>query len=121
MKPFNLERALAGAPVVTRDGRKVEQLVCFLGIKEERCVYGVIDKCLYAFTMNGSLSGCGKTDCDLFMAPKKRTVWINLYEETAHSSRVGWYYNSEAEANESPNTEPDRRIGHRAWPLDITE
>lgn len=30
MKPFNLEKALAGEPVVTRDGRKVEQLTKLL-------------------------------------------------------------------------------------------
>lgn len=30
MKPFNLEEALAGKPVVTRDGRDVKELFFYL-------------------------------------------------------------------------------------------
>ena len=50
MKPFNLSEALSGAPVVTRDGREVTQLVRFeeLGPDYNNSLYGVINGCVYA-------------------------------------------------------------------------
>ena len=41
MKPFNLNDALAGHPVVTRDNRSATQLAFFEGINNKFCVYAV--------------------------------------------------------------------------------
>lgn len=67
LKPFNLEEALKGAPVVTRDGRKVTHLHYF---KDEEPnpfrLYAVIDNALYSYKDNGSF-GVKQHEKDLFM------------------------------------------------------
>ena len=85
MKPFNLKDALDGAPVVTRDGRKVKRVIHVpefnkknnrvISIYEDGDGYDLVGEDGIYFA-DGSISGA-----DLFMAPKKRTVWVNLYRE----------------------------------------
>lgn len=81
MKPFNLERALAGDPVVTRDGRKVTQLMMFDASALAKPVAGVIHgvcDVVFSWTKNGYSSiypGAPLLD-DLFMASVKREGWI---------------------------------------------
>jgi hypothetical protein len=80
MKPFDLERALAGDPVVTRDGRPVEQIIRFkTEVKGQHTLYGVID----GYVCNWMLDGCRvigmESSFDLFMASVKRGGWINIY------------------------------------------
>ena len=43
MKPFNLEAALRGEKVVTRDGREVKQLVKFNRVDHPVALWGVVD------------------------------------------------------------------------------
>jgi hypothetical protein len=43
MKPFNLEAALRGEKVVTRDGRGVSQLIQFVGVDHPVALWGVVD------------------------------------------------------------------------------
>lgn len=85
MKPFNLEEAKAGAPVITRDGRAV-RIVCF----DRACPHypivaligGAGEEDVQTFTNGGMYyadEDGGYADCDLFMAPVQRTVWVNLY------------------------------------------
>ena len=91
MKPFNLERALAGDPVVTRDGCKVLEIRVFEHPSVEWCVFALVeghDICcynreglIYSPMVNVSSGGL-----DLLMAPKEKTLWINLYRSTRSSS-----------------------------------
>lgn len=80
MKKFDLERAKAGDPVCTRDGRPA-RIICFdrryqpqlvalidIGGKELICLF---DSC----GISDSPALCD----DLFMATQKKTVWVNLY------------------------------------------
>lgn len=69
--PFNLEAALAGDPVVTRDGRAVTQLTLY-DIPSTFKVVAVVDGQLESFSINGkSLFGIDViSKNDLFMAPK---------------------------------------------------
>ena len=87
MKPFDLVKALAGAPVVTRDGRKVEQLAKFT---PNGCIYlvGVLrDRSpngddLEWWRSDGSSIGNGDEHLDLFMAEPekvKREGWVRIY------------------------------------------
>lgn len=82
--PFDLNRALAGEKVVTRDGREVTQLTRFKC--NEECLAGVIDGVLETWHETGKYltndSGCSY---DLFMAPKTVKRWVNFYppENTA--------------------------------------
>ena len=96
MKPFDLEKALAGAPVVTRIGEEVTQVV-FFNASTTFPVRAVIDGTIYSYTTAGAyLSGAynqhvrtilsGGNDLDLFMAPVKKVAYINVYRPNHDST-----------------------------------
>lgn len=83
MKPFDLTLALQGEPVVTRDGLSVYGISKF---KNRSGIYGVIESESGEFVV--SWSGCGhyninesKSNYDIFMAPRKQTLWVNVYKK----------------------------------------
>lgn len=78
MKPFDLSAALAGAPVQTRDGRSVTQLVKF-DVAGDYCLVGVVNKTIYTWTSLGGYSGESNCYNDLFMASTKKTGWVARY------------------------------------------
>lgn len=91
MKPFDLEKAIAGEKMVTRDGREVQEFAYF---KTSRAPYepirSVIGGCVFSHNIDGSYLGKGNEDCsDLFMAPKKRTVYVNIYDKAGESQVPG--------------------------------
>ena len=55
MKPFDLEAALAGAPVITRDGRPVTQLHKF-DATTPLCLVGVVGGEVYSWCLEGGQS-----------------------------------------------------------------
>jgi hypothetical protein len=80
MEKFDLERALAGEPVCTRDGRDVTQLTKF-DVKDKRCLVGVVSGMLLSWTYKGDCFGNGKeSKHDLVMKPKENAIWINLFK-----------------------------------------
>ncbi len=87
MKPFDLEKAKAGAPVVTRDGRKA-RIVCF-DIKNEDYPIGVVledrkgGEYLGCFTNQGryNANDLEQNVSDLFMAPVKTKYYIGIYRD----------------------------------------
>lgn len=85
MKPFDLERALAGDPVVTRDGREVPWLAyCHEAHVSQRVVALIKgSRELDFFNTNGRATPYAEHKNDLFMAPKKRTVWVNLFRRAS--------------------------------------
>jgi hypothetical protein len=85
MKPFNLEKALAGEPVVTRDGKPVTNLTLF-PIKYEFPLYGVVEGDIRTYTKCGHriADATSQTDGDLFMAPVKREGWVNILRNQSH-------------------------------------
>jgi hypothetical protein len=105
MKPFNLEKALAGEPVVTRDGKPVTQLVMFEAIEEDGYVlYGVLNNKLLNFLDSGKYQKSITDDPkDLFMAEPEQ--WVNVYYNKEKGE--GWVglgsYASEKEAIERKN------------------
>jgi hypothetical protein len=81
MKKFNIEEALAGKPVVTRDGRKVGQLAHFKGTSTDYPVYAVLDSELEVFTEDGRWTTQDPASRhDLFMESAKREGWVNIYD-----------------------------------------
>jgi hypothetical protein len=112
-KPFDLERALAGDPVVTRDGKPVTQLTHFKDVANWRdSLCGVVDRSICSWQENGRYCPSAPYSKDLFMAPKKRTVWVNLYGDG-----FGFLYDTEAEADKA--SKDGDRIGNRAYPVEI--
>ena len=81
MKPFDLEKALAGAPVVTRDGREVTQLHLF-DLKEHGYpLHGVINgkeggQSVECFIENGKWRRSGESEFDLFMKTEKKVGYV---------------------------------------------
>ena len=117
MKPFNLQEALAGKPVVTRDGRKVTQLHLF-ECDAKFVLYGVIEGIVNAtgFRKDGGWSVSEPTKLDLFMASVEKTVWVNLY--TYATNRYETQKDADTGSMIFP-TEP--RLGGKAFPITYEE
>jgi hypothetical protein len=99
MIAFNLERALAGEPVCTRDGRDVTQLVRF-EVKERELIYGVLDGHVRTWYTNGNfLVYSISCNDDLFMKPKENAIWVNVYKDNGTGELIlGCAFKSEAQA-----------------------
>ncbi len=84
MKPFNLERALAGDPVVAYGGAPVTGLHLF----NTESVYKLYGECLggiISWTIKGKYRATdGASPHDLCMAPIKRAGWINIYNDVTN-------------------------------------
>lgn len=80
MKPFDLQKALQGDPVVMRDGRKVLELLVFKTSSVTNPVRAVIaGGGVLQFGADGRYYQIEQSNNDLFMAPKVRTVYVNLF------------------------------------------
>lgn len=84
LKPFNLEAALAGADVVTRNELKVSQLMRF-DCDDLQSLYGVIDKCVRTWNDDGSYYIASESRLDLFMVAEIKHGWINIYDNRCTS------------------------------------
>ena len=82
LRPFDLEAAKAGAPVVTRDGRPA-RIVCFDAAGEFPVIalirYGTDEEVPQSCTLTGRVSYAEDSVDDLFMIPVKRKGYVNLY------------------------------------------
>lgn len=79
--PFDLQRALAGDKVVTRDGREVTQLF-MLKLERSNELVGVVSGGAFFWSCSGCYWESGRSsDLDLFMAPKTVKSWVNFYSE----------------------------------------
>lgn len=85
MKPFDLNKAMEGEPVVTRDGREVLDIHYFKDADNDgQCiVYHAKDSPLRATYIAGNCFKNGDHSvCDLFMAPKteKLTIYVSKHK-----------------------------------------
>ena len=117
MKPFDLEAAKAGAPIVTRDGRPARFIAHVGEAQPSQRLVVLIDGGVYTKFEDGSYLGRpgrgGETGNDLFMAPTKRAVWVNLYKQ-----RTAVWHDTEKDADDRTR---GNRLGGRAWPIEIEE
>jgi hypothetical protein len=79
MKPFNLEAALAGAPVVTRDGQAVAGIHHFTTVEDDYVLGAVVNGSLETFSAEGAFNITRHHGLDLFMAPVMKSGWVNVY------------------------------------------
>ena len=113
MKPFSLEAAKRGEPIVCRDGTPAKFIAY---VPEARPAYRVVvlvDDLVAAKCADGRHWPDSDSNNDIFMAPKKRTVWLNLY-----SNEVARMHPTQRAADESGE---NNRIGGKAWPLEVEE
>jgi hypothetical protein len=76
MKPFDLEAALRGEPVITRDGRPVKIAGYNADAKEHSQILSWADGGTISSWVDGKYHSSGESGNDLFMAPKERKEWI---------------------------------------------
>ena len=107
MKPFDLEAAKAGAPLITREGNPA-RIVCFDAQSETHPllalvkVSGTPDYELATFvTEQGEARKDSMTNSDLFMAPIKHEGWIYLHKHGARISCYSGVYATKEEAEAS--------------------
>lgn len=120
MKPFDLESAQRGEPIRDTAGTKVH----FLAVDPQTGnvwarVEGEQTPCLW--TRMGKeihlpLSQPLLPPRYLSMAPKQRTVWVNLYHGSAQEA---YWYDTQEQAD--LHAMASNRIGGKAWPLEIEE
>lgn len=100
MKPFDLEAAKRGEPICLADG----QIVDFIGVDSKGYI-----------VVESDLNWAARIDCfysgELHMAPKKRTVWVNLYQ----------YFDTQEDADAAHTIADFQRIGCKAYPVEIEE
>jgi len=102
MKPFDLEKALAGEPVVTRKGYKVTHVTHYLEAdQDDFCISALIhddQKTVETFKINGSYNYSKQENpSDLFMG--EHSIWVNIYYSKTKSSCWGSaFYSSKEEA-----------------------
>ena len=117
MKPFHLQDAMSGAPVVTRDGTSARFIAHVPEAHKNSQVLFLVRDTVFAFATDGRYHGMvEKSPLDLFMAPKKRVVWVNIYNYAGAS-----VHNTEAEAEKFAFSYAPKRNGSRAYPLEIDE
>ncbi len=102
MKPFNLEKALAGEPVVTRCGHKVTDLKHYPEATQVAfCIAALVHGHtveVETFKKSGAFTA-GENGFDLFMAEPE--IWVNIYYSKAQNSAwCSQFYESEQEAKE---------------------
>jgi hypothetical protein len=81
LEKFDLEKALNGAKVVTRDGRQVTQLTHFELTGGPYLLYGVIDGRLEGWTIDGRSIYDTENEADLFLEGKVQSIWVNIYRK----------------------------------------
>ena len=106
MIKFDLEKALAGDKVVTRDGQPITQLVKFKTYSGS-VLYGLncdMDK-IESWLIDGRYHDVkGECAADLFTAPKKLSGFVNIYED----GMIGNMYSTAKDAHESASDNRDR-------------
>lgn len=85
LKPFDLEAAKRGEPVITRDGRAVLELHHFTADKYDFPVCAILDRNKEDgsewYSIDGRYYKNSESESDLFMAPKKRTVFVQIFDK----------------------------------------
>jgi hypothetical protein len=82
MIAFNLERALAGEPVITRDGKEVTQLTKFDLTETSYLIFGILENDVRRWTIEGKYLLGEEDRNDLFMKPEENAIWVNVYKRS---------------------------------------
>ena len=85
LKPFDLEKAKAGKPVYTRNGRKA-RIICFDLKGAGFPIIAAVETCdkkyesVEAYNREGKRSFGDDNEDDLMMLPEKKEGWVNVYK-----------------------------------------
>ena len=82
MKTFNSQAAINGKPVITRAGDSLTFGAYIPKANSHKLFMLSPDGDVFQYNENGRYIGNEReSNMDIFMAPIKRTVWVNLYED----------------------------------------
>ncbi|WVS23942.1 hypothetical protein QkW1_19 [Ralstonia phage QkW1] len=116
MKPFNLEAAKAGKPIVASGENYPAHFVAHIPEAEWRSRVVIrVGGSVYVCDEQGRLKGEG--DIYIFMVPTKRTVFVNLYRDCGRIIAANETYSDEAQAKYNRRT--SSYIG--TFPVEIEE
>ena len=83
LKPFNLEQALAGAPVMTREGRKVVRIFYAEEACENSQVICVFETgAVFPYYKDGTYTNSSSVH-ELVMAPTKKEGWVVMFHNNS--------------------------------------
>lgn len=111
LKPFDLEAAKRGEPIITRDGEKVYFIAHVPELSESYRVVTRIEGEASPYCVSESgryFSRETETPFDLFMAPRKRTMYVNIYEfplasrDSPGNCAAAYYTEDSARNNRAP-------------------
>ena len=114
MKPFDLEAAKRGEPIMTRDGREAKFIAHVPEAAAAQQIVYLVEGEIKTNWVTGERNKDVRYTTDLFMAPKKRTVWVNLY-----SDGEAFYHYTQEEADDLDSGSKEDRIGGKAYPVEI--
>jgi hypothetical protein len=100
LEKFDLEKALNGAKVVTREGLEVTQLTKFETGHPYCHLYGVVDNRVYQWNVQGKFNPkiLGEHNLDLFLSAEPQRIWVNVYYYNGKLWTGGSDYTSLTEA-----------------------
>lgn len=103
MKPFDLEKALNGHPVVTRDGRKVTEIHYFKTVGRHYKLYGAVNEpeygdSVHSWTDQGIFQKGKESHLDLFLESVQKTVYINVFRTLDHPRLYSGVHETEESA-----------------------
>ena len=78
LKPFDIQKAKAGKPVCTRDGRKA-RIICFdrdCDMHIVALVSGPLGELVHYYLSNGKVDSDKQNDEDLMMLPENKEGWV---------------------------------------------
>lgn len=114
-KPFDLEAAKAGHPIVTRSGKKARFIAHVPEAEEQMRVVFLFEGSVETASEKGEYMEYSSV-LDLFMATlQRRTAWVNLYR-----GGYSYWYDSEQEADMEASVDVPR-IGDRAYMIEIED
>ena len=107
MKPFNLEEAIVGKAICTRNGEKVKFVAYVKEATDCRNVVALVGGQILTYLADGryTLELYCESDLDLFMAPVMREGWVPMAELKGEVVlRHHRVFNSKEDAYESHQT-----------------
>lgn len=118
MKPFNLEKALAGEPVVTRAGEKVKIAGYNPDAKKDSAVIGWVGAKARTWGADGRFydEGDQSSSNDLFMGLSEHKEWIvRAFLKNKHAAVYGPY------TDEKTAGETAKKVGGSIHEITVTE
>lgn len=129
-KPFDLQKALAGEPVVTVSNEKAEYVCTVKNARNGthhafKCHfidsdYGQSEAIYHFNDLGEGFQGLGLVRAsyvDLFMAPVKKTVWVNMWYSDGDLKSSKYPFETKEEAGLHISTSDPQYIG--TYPIEI--